>query len=171
MITVTFSGETLVDVAEQAKSFADETLGVEVRDMSSLVNNSLGTGAVPLGNSAGPMQGYNAPAEKPARKPRAPKAPAENLSEKAPTRPAELGQEIDAGAPDPEADLAKVKEEALDVLRTVFGKGEAGQKKVREILKDKKFAVKKAGDVPVEKAHDLMFAASKALAALNDDAA
>lgn len=156
MITVTFSGETLVDVAEQAKSFADETLGVEfVLDVIQ-------------------QQKVPPPVEKPAKvsklsKPRAQKAPAEKSSEPALTRLADLGQKIDAGAPDPEADLAKVKEEALDVLRTVFGKGEAGQKKVREILKT--YGVKKAGDVPVEKAHDLLSRAQTALEVLKSDAA
>lgn len=125
MIEITFTGETLEDVAAQASTFAATVL----------------------------------PAEKKPGKPR--KAgktePAPDAAE--PEPPAET-------APDPK-EAAKAKDDALDLLRKVYGRGDEGQKAVKAILKD--FGVKKAGDVPAERGHELLVAATAANAKLVED--
>jgi hypothetical protein len=123
-VSITFSGETLLDVAQQADKFAA-------------------------------LAGVKAPGAK-----RGTKAPPEPEAE--PEKPApEVEQPETADAPPADTKaLEKAKEEALDVLRKVYGRGAEGQKAVRALLK--KFEVKKAGDVPVEKADALLTAAKKA---------
>lgn len=102
MVEITFTGESLNDVANQARDFAISVLG------------------------------------KPARK-------APETQTEAP--PADV------------PDRTKTKELALEKLRTVYGKPD-GADAVKKALA--KFKVKKAADVPVEKAAELLTAAEEA---------
>lgn len=135
-IKIIFEGETLLDVAQQAADFAAAMLN----------------GSVP----SAPTQGERKGRTRPPVKPETPQTEAD-----AKEGPEGSGEET----VDPKA-LEKAKEEALDILRKVFGKGEAGQKAVRKITKD--YGVKKAGDVPIEKAEELLGKAKAALASVED---
>ena len=125
MIEITFTSETLQELAEQAAQFANTVNGEAKSAKTSRTNK---------GKQAPPAE-----------------TPPETPTEKTP--------EPEAPKPDTKK-LEKTKEEALDVLRKVYGKGENGVLQVRNILRH--FDVKKAGDVPVEKADEL---AAKAQAA------
>lgn len=133
MVNIEFSGETLHDVATQARNFANVVFA--------------GAGQV-------------AAAEKPASRPsvKAPKA-----SDKATGKSeAEIASELPGETivePGTEA-LKKTKEDALDILRKVYSTGPTGQKAVKKITSD--YGVKKAGDIPVEKAVELLKAAKAA---------
>lgn len=117
MIEVTFTGETLEDVAKQAANFS----------------------SVALGGAKVGVKGSTKTAVKTAV------AEPENDTAVADT----------AAAPDTKA-MEKTREAALDKLRTMYSSGKEGQAAVKKISKD--FGVKKLGDVPVEKADELMAA-------------
>jgi hypothetical protein len=116
MIEITFTGETLGDVAEQAYAFADTV--------------------------AASSDTRTAWAGKPGAK----------------TEPETSPAQVD---PPVSVDLSRkpeeIKEEALDLLREVYNSGAAGQEAVKALLKE--FGVKKAGDVPAERAAELLKAA------------
>ena len=153
-ITITFEGETLLDVANQANDFAALVIGAE------LSKNQSKTNVPPTGEKNTKGRGSKAK-----------DAPVSTGTPIVPQTPEEAAADA-AAAPKVEAAdtkaLEKTKEEALDILRKVFGKGEAGQKAVRAITKH--YEVKKAGDVPVEKAAELLAKAKAALEAVAEDA-
>jgi hypothetical protein len=137
MIEITFTGETLNDLADQAMNFATTVIGAKAE-------------------AEAPAKSLRKP-----RKIEPEKAPAEvDPPKQAVEQPEPETSSLAAAAEGIKA-LEATKEKALDILRNVYNAGTEGQKAVRAILKD--FGVKKAGDVPTEKADDLMTAARAAL--------
>jgi hypothetical protein len=164
-ISITFEGETLLDVAQQADAFAALVVGAEINKNRSLTNVPP-TGERKTRGRGTSKASVTSPSETDPPETR-------TVADVAATMPGKTIVEPDAEdrgegpAPDrrqPEPDmkaLEKAKEEALDILRKVYGKGDAGQKEVRALLK--LYSVKKAGDVPVEKAEELLGKAQAAL--------
>ena len=153
MIEITFTGETLLDLAKQADEFASQIIGAE------LSKNQSKTNATPTGERKKRGSKDKTTVADIARS-----QPGEEI---VPPDAEDEQTVVEEKAPS-DKELKEMKEQALDILRSVYVRGEAGQKAVTEATRS--FGKRKAADVPVEKAAELLAAAEKLNAEIGEDA-
>lgn len=152
MFDITVTGDTLDDVVAQMRTF--------IEGVSPLLPAS--SPAVALTAASVTKRRARSASVAPAA-PAAPIVPAPRTEEEIAAQMP--GEDILGG--EPAVDLEKLRETALEKLRDLYAKSDAGKKAVADIAK--KFGVKKLANVPAEKAVELMAEVEKASAPAGGD--